>query len=177
MSDITPFDELLLDLLPNGPAWDKSPGSELETTIRKVGNIFYVIDFQLDSFVNQLTPETCFKEQLAKFQKELGVSVDTTPAGREKAVLAYVATGSIPLVQLITELREATGKEPKVIEYIPSRAGQMRCGQKLMGVNYIHVYSISEIDLTDKVRTIIRRYKQAHVSPYFIKPDNTVERL
>jgi hypothetical protein len=177
MSDITPFDELLLDLLPNGPAWDKSPGSELETTVRKVGNIFYVIEFQLDSFVNQLTPETCIRQQLVRFQKELGVRVDASAAGREKAVQAYLATGSIPLVQLIGELREASGKEPKVIEYVPSRSGQMRCGQKLMGVNYIHVYSISGMDLTDKVRAIIRRYKQAHVSPYFIKPDNTVERL
>ncbi|HYX33520.1 MAG TPA: hypothetical protein VE954_10430, partial [Oligoflexus sp.] len=128
MPDFYPFSQLLLDLLPNGEPWNKSPGSELEKTASKIGNIFHVIDFLLDSFPGELSPETCSQGQLIKFQKEMGVPLDTSAAGRDTAVRAYTSTGIISLSELKRELKDAAGIEPVIIEYMPSRAGQLRCG-------------------------------------------------
>lgn len=171
------FDQLILDLLPNGLAWDKTPNSELASNCRQLGQIFYIVERQLDSFISQLSPETCTDDQLKKFQENLGVPIDVSQQGRARAVRAYLSTGNIALKNLVNELEKESGQRVSLTEFIPSLCGKARCGQQLRGQSYIHVYSVSGFELTENTRNILKRYKQAHKAIYHVKPNNTVERI
>jgi len=171
------FEQLLLDLLPSGLAWDKGPGSMLAEAAAKVGNVFYVFDFSLKRFPDQLSPKTCFKENLSRYQKDLGIAPGSTDLKRQETLNAWVGDANLSMENLLRELKAAFGVAPIVREFLPSRSGQSRCGQPLRGLSYLSVISIEAVPINDNSKSIIKRYLQAHIACFLINPDKNLERL
>jgi uncharacterized protein YmfQ (DUF2313 family) len=171
------FPSLILDLLPSGPVWDKSDGSELAETAEKLGNIFIIDYIFLQEFEMQLSPEKCLSEVLFRYQDELKLQKGKTKADRDKAQLEWVKEVNVSLQNMVIELKKLTGIEPIINEFTPSFSGKTRCGSSLRGPSFMFVIQIENVPINDNSKAVIRKYLQAHIACFLTKPDKTLERF
>lgn len=137
MYSVSDYAKALLNLLPQGRLWDKTPVSNLSSLMTALAGAPSRVDARGQQLIAEAFPSTT-NELLAEWEATLGLpdacsGAGQTPDQRRALVVARFTDDGSQSVPYLTAYAASIGFEIDIIEFAPFRLGASSCGDPITG--------------------------------------------
>ncbi len=140
--------KMLLALLPEGLAWPKENGSNLNALMDGLAQEFARVDSKAKGLLREITDPRVANDMLDSWETMLGLPDECTAADetfeqrKNAAYSKLTSSGSINR-QFYIDLAASLGFEITITEFRPFRAGRSRAGDPLSNGLWIFVWRVN----------------------------------
>ncbi|MBX3504369.1 MAG: DUF2313 domain-containing protein [Parvibaculum sp.] len=157
MMNTAAYRDLLLSLLPSGPAWPREEGSMLRALLDPAAREMARIDELLTSLEDELDPNTT-DIALPEWERAYGLpdacaGIDQTFEGRRERVIQKVTTRGGQSIPFLTGLAAALGYDVTITEFVPFSC-ESGCEDILYTEEWAYAYRVNAPEVTIREATV-----------------------
>ena len=152
--DQSDYKKLFQNLMPSGPAWSRSPKSDMSKLGDAAAAFFFYIHQRVEKAAREMFPDTC-EETLVDWEAMLELpepcehgnhAEGQTFYERVNAAIAKINRNISPTKENFAKLANFLGYNVSIVTTPPSVCGIARCGENLGGATEANYYWITIVD-------------------------------